>query len=1120
MNAPRPHVVHPLPGCSLTSAVIEAGRVTTEPVVVCPPGTDPPGSVADLLGDTALGIGAVVPRCRRRAADHGTLRPSAPLRHDVTAAVSRTMVAVRPEVAASTRVPADVDDPASVVAALVARAAELGQRVVEDDTWLAPDEPADLDQSASAGDAHILLVTGFVPGDPLRSEDRAVLALLDDLLDQTGDVTITLLAVDGFRAEPSAEALRRLGVTVVTGPVDWPVWFGERVLAYSNIVVTWSGLQSDVRSWLTRAQPQAVVTLYLPTLPRGDLEALRSYAPPDELEGFAYLQEQVDARLDELAPWVDTVWCDRDEDAAAIRATGRFPVITTIPPALAPAATTETPGGPPELVLLATEGHDVLRANEEAVLAFLEEGLGSLRRAVPDLACAVLSERPTPRLETACRTLGAELVPADSTHGRLRSATLVVVPHQHGTGGATAIALALEAGAPFVATARAAQGVDLGGLRALTVAGSPDDLVLRCRRLLTHPDARREVGSAILAHTHHASRAERRVAALRQALATVGITPAPQPGKRWPQEPVPGPARRPLVLATLRPEGWAGEAESTEVPADDHEARYREWVRRFGPTPATLRALADDLRSATVRPLISLLMPVYNTEGWMLREAVASIEAQVYDRWQLCIADDGSDRAETLAILAELEQHPSVRIVRLPGQSGIARATNATLAIAEGEFVAFLDHDDVLKPHALAQVVRWLNADPDLDLIYSDEDKLDEEGRLVQPYLKPDWSPDLLRTNNYVCHLTTIRRSLVEQVGGLRPAFDGSQDYDLILRASELTDRIAHIPEPLYSWRITPGSAAGVADAKPYAIEAGKRAVADALVRGGLPGRVDDTAWIGRHRPRYPILGQPRVSIIIPTKDRRDLLERCVESVLERSSYRNYELVLVDNQTTDGDTLGYMHQLPARTIRYPFPFNYARMVNLAASVVEADAFLFLNNDTEVINEEWIEALLEHAMRPEVGAVGGRLYFGDDQPQHEGIYVGVLGWASNMNHRGHGLLGELVRNTSAVTGACTMVRPSVYWRMGGNDERLRVAYNDVDLCLRIRQAGLEVVYTPHARLYHHESSSRSGYEHREEGPLFGVRWEPRQRVDPYYSPVFYRDAAFRIGLGEPERAMPA
>jgi O-antigen biosynthesis protein len=413
----------------------------------------------------------------------------------------------------------------------------------------------------------------------------------------------------------------------------------------------------------------------------------------------------------------------------------------------------------------------------------------------------------------------------------------------------------------------------------------------------------------------------------------------------------------------------------------------------------------------------------------------------------------------------------------------------------------------------LAQVVRWLNADPTLDVLYTDEDIMDSSGQLSNAVLKPDWSPDLLTTQNYVCHMTVARKSLVEDVGGLRSEYDGSQDWDLVLRLTERSPRIAHIPEPLYSWRAVPGSVAEKGDAKPYAFESGRRAVADALQRRGYPGRADCTPWPGWFRARYSLPGRPKVSIIIPTKDRVDLLRNCVESITERSTYKDFEVVVIDNQSTEAETLEYLAKGPARVVRYPARFNYARMMNLAARSVECDAMLFLNNDTEVISPDWIESLLEHAMRPEVGAVGGRLFYPDGEPQHEGILIGVAGpWALNVNHRGYGARGELTRNVSAVTGACTMIRPSVYWRVGGNDERLRVGYNDVDLCMRIRQAGYQVVYNPYVELYHHESASRSRHhENALDGPLFGSRWHPRDSVDPYYNPILSEELPFTIRI---------
>jgi len=603
----------------------------------------------------------------------------------------------------------------------------------------------------------------------------------------------------------------------------------------------------------------------------------------------------------------------------------------------------------------------------------------------------------------------------------------------------------------------------------------------------------------------------KRVAALRRALGHCGIEAGPgEP--RWPADDDSNPLQRRgrPVAVDLRP---AGTPEPPPVfehePATERE-RYRLWVERYGPNPVALRAIRHDLDRLRHRPRFSIVMPVYNTDRQVLLEAIDSVRAQVYTNWQLCIANDGSDRAETCEVLASLSDDPSIAVVELPGSTGISGATNAAIDVADGEFVTFVDHDDLLKPHALAQVARWIDADPTLDVIYSDEDKVGVDGDLYDPHIKPDWSPDQLMNHNYVSHLAVVRRSLLSEAGGLRPEYDGSQDHDLMLRLAEMTDRVAHIPEPLYTWRAVPGSAADVVDAKPYALDASRRAISDALVRRGFSGRVDVTRLPGCFRPRYDLRGQPRVAIIIPTKDGAELLKRCIDSILELSTYKNFEILIIDNQSTDPQTLGYLAATTAHVIRYPLRFNYARMMNYAARSVECDALLFLNNDTKIITPDWIQALLELAMRPEVGAVGGRLYFPDGSAQHEGIMVGVWGgWAGNINFGGYWNRGDLIRNASAVTGACTMIRPSVFWRVGGNDERLRVAYNDVDLCLRIRQAGYEVVYTPFAELFHYESASRSGYEHPMDGPLFGTRWHPRDAVDPYYSPMLSDHRPFSI-----------
>lgn len=548
------------------------------------------------------------------------------------------------------------------------------------------------------------------------------------------------------------------------------------------------------------------------------------------------------------------------------------------------------------------------------------------------------------------------------------------------------------------------------------------------------------------------------------------------------------------------------------------DERYELWLYLHMLSPQRLRAKRREMRRLTSRPTISIVMPVYNTDPRWLGGAVGSVLDQLYPSWELCIADDGSTRPETLELLRRFErQDPRIKVTYLEENQGIAGASNAALGLATGEFVGFLDHDDELKPNALFEVVRTLNDDPDLDFLYSDEDKKEPDGRLTEVFFKPGWSPDLLMSVNYVTHLSVYRRDVLEKVERFRLGYDGSQDYDLVLRVTELTDRIGHIPLPLYSWRKVPGSAAAQLSFKDYAYDAGRRALSDALRRRGYSGRVDEAIVNGRYRVRYEIRGEPRAVIIIPTRDRVDLLRVCVDSIRRRTSYQNYEIMIVDNESSDPETLQYLSTFDGTVFPYPHEFNYARMMNVAvANAPDADFIVFVNNDTEVISAEWLEAMIEHGQRPEVAIVGARLLFLDGKPQHEGIAVGLGGVASNLDHGGQHFgyfdLGETIRNCSAVTGACMLMRPEVFRELGGFEERLRVAFNDVDLGLRALEKGYVSVYTPHALLYHEESSSRGKLHPEEDEAFFCDRWGPPfSTADRYYNPNFSRKHPFRLDL---------
>jgi O-antigen biosynthesis protein len=1054
-----------------------------------------------LLGD--FSIEGVVP---------GGSQTGPPARQPVARDVeprSTEFLAVRASAVVCSPIDPYCEDPSAVIAVVLRRLHALRKRVVCDPDWAAGTGTAETEDPLSAD--HILVVTGSLESRSLNEVRRAAWDLIELISASARAAELTVVAAERSDNPADVAYLRARGIDAHEGPIDWGDWFTARRDAFSYVVLTSTGLHSSVREWIGATQPRAAKVMFWPRMPFREVTALRSITPAVEQSGLELVRLRAEETVLGLSRWADAVWCESDADASYLASTVDKPLFR-IPPAVVPTSDWTEPDRS-GVAIAAVEGYDTASGSDEAAVRALETLLPQLRWRAPALECTVVSDRPTPLLESAALTAGARVVASAELEDVLASSRLLVCAHHYGTGQPSVIMKALAAGTPFVATPSAIGDLDLGDLRGRAVFASEADLVARSWQLISSATVRHGYAAAsqrLLVEQYDPSR---RAEALISALAHLGVDAGREPD-RWPADKPPR-SRRVLPSPTrvgLRPD------ETPEVPPwrgyqpDNERARYQLWAERFGPTPPNLRSIREALDHLQYRPRISILMPVYNTDPGVLLDALDSVRAQIYGNWQLCIADDGSDRAETRQVLASLDGEAAVEVVRLPGSTGISGATNAALAVADGDFVTFLDHDDILKPHALAQVARWLDADPTLDLVYSDEDKLDELGRLYDPHLKPDWSPDLLTTQNYLCHLTVARRSLVEDVGGFRSEYDGSQDYDLFLRLTERTDRIAHIPEPLYSWRAVPGSAAAVVDAKPYAIAAARRAVADALERRGYDGRVDETSRVGCFRARYPFRGQPKVSIIIPTKNRGHLLHQCISSITQRSTYSNFEIVVIDNQSTESEALGYLATGPARVIRYSEPFNYARMMNFGARSVECDALLFLNNDTEVMNPDWIEGLLEHAMRPEVGAVGGRLFFGNGEPQHEGIMLAVGGgWAYNVNHDGYWFRGDLTRNTTAVTGACTMIRPSVYWRVGGNDERLRVAYNDVDLCLRIRQAGYEIVYTPFVELHHYESASRSGYEHPLDGPLFGARWRPRDFVDPYYSPVLSERQPFKIRI---------
>lgn len=548
---------------------------------------------------------------------------------------------------------------------------------------------------------------------------------------------------------------------------------------------------------------------------------------------------------------------------------------------------------------------------------------------------------------------------------------------------------------------------------------------------------------------------------------------------------------------------------------------YPNWVLRFDTLGAAqmegLRVRVD--RLGPDAPLISVLVPTYQTPERWLRRCIESVIDQIYPHWQLCVADDASPDARVMEVLREYAATDRrIEVTRRDTNGHIAEASNTALSMARGSYTGLLDHDDELRPHALLEMAEAIVSDPGLALLYSDEDKLDEDGRRFDPYFKPDWNPDLLLSQNYICHFTVIRTDLVREVGGFRKSFEGSQDHDLFLRCIEQlpATRIRHIPRVLYHWRAIEGSTALARDAKDYAADAGARAVAGHLERCHPEARVEALSH-GHYRVRWPLPEPPpRVSLIVPTRDKADLLRTCVDSILARTGYPAYEVIVVDNQSSDPAALEYLARIDrdprVRVLRYDAPFNYSTINNWAVAHCDGAVIGLLNNDIEVISPDWLEEMVSQALRPGIGAVGAMLYYPNDTIQHAGVILGVHGVAAHRyvgmpkGYPGHGGRARVAQQLSAVTGACLMVGRKVYEEMGGLDEALQVAFNDIDFCLRLGQAGYRNIWTPFAELYHHESASRGTEDTEEkkqrfarEVALMQERWGGQLLADPAYNP---------------------
>ncbi len=878
----------------------------------------------------------------------------------------------------------------------------------------------------------VLVVADRLPRAGLRHEDHELVLLLDELRAGWPMAPVTVAAPEG--AADEAEALADRGIEAAWGLLDWPEWLARRGHGFALVVLHGAITARRLAPLLRQTQPYAA-----------RLRFPRAGAGP-ELDG---------------APGPVALF----DTLGHVPGPGGAPGFHGRSGLLAPASAVEGAGSP----------------DEDALRFLVEEVLPLVRARSPGMTLDILAEDATPglrRLEgPGVRLVGADETPAD----RLARVRAVVAARRLGPATPTPLLLAAEAGVPLVALPVTAERL---GLPASLSA--PDDaprLAEALRRVCEEPSrwaaARAALERVRLARLDRA----RYRAVLVAALGSVGIAP-PDPrgearvgraapirdrrravGRRWRVESSTSRTIRPLDLVftdQVQTEGLRREDPPGQAPYE----RYHDWrlARRCGEEER--RRAEREMAGFERMPLISIVTPVFNTEPRVLEAAIDSVRAQVYPRWQLCVADDASTWPDTIAVLHRAAAFdPRVRLLRRARNGGIVAASNDALALADGEFVALLDHDDELDPMALFEVVRLLNQCPDLDFIYSDEEKMDERGTLRDPAFKSSFSPDLLDAGNYICHLSVFRRSVLAAVDGFRDGFDGAQDFDLVLRVVERTTRIGHVAKPLYSWRMVSGSVAHDGDAKPYAFPAGRRALEDALRRRGYRGWVEELPMRGHYRIHYDIVGRPGVTIAIPAPADDERLESILDQVRHRTAYPDHRVVVIAPGRSGTARLA--RRRGVETIEVP-DLGVAPLMNRLACDGRSDLVLVLDAGVGIVSEDWLDALVEHAQRPEIGAAGGELILlggrrgsiplfapaDDDEGWLGPPYLGAVA----QNHRG------VLHNVAAFTGDCLVLRPTILREVGGWDE----AFADfelacIDLTLRIRQRGYDLLATPYAEL---------------------------------------------------------
>lgn len=576
-------------------------------------------------------------------------------------------------------------------------------------------------------------------------------------------------------------------------------------------------------------------------------------------------------------------------------------------------------------------------------------------------------------------------------------------------------------------------------------------------------------------------------------------------------------------ISTVKRNGWSvainkARGHINKMDMQEHTGKIYNYIE-----PNLTQEIQHKIEVLPKQPFISIIMPVYNVDPKWLDLAIKSIETQWYKNWELCIADDKSTNQKTIKYLKNIK-NPKIKIKFLEKNLNISGASNAALELATGEYIALMDNDDEITPDAFYEVVKVIN-EKDAEFIYSDEDKLEMDGTFSDPHFKPDFAPDMFLSQNYISHLGVIKKSLIEKVGGFTIGLEGAQDYDLYLKVFEHTTKIYHIQKVLYHWRKIPGSTAAEFSDKSYAQDAGVKALENAIKRRGLEALACNGKYPGTYRVQYRIIQNPLVSIVIPFKDKPELLTMCIESILSKSTYNHFEVIGISNNSQEEATFDEMKRLEKLDSRVKFyeynvPFNYSKINNYAVeNFVKGSHVILLNNDIEIITPEWIEAMLEHSQRKEVGCVGAKLYYPNDTIQHAGVIIGVGGVAGHSHKYmykeipGYFSRLHLIQNLSSITAACLMIKTSLYKELNGlNENELKVAFNDVDFCLRIQEKGYLNIFTPYCEAYHHESISR-GHEDSDEkiarfngeGEYMKMRHqEILKNGDPYYNPSLTLD----------------